>query len=229
MEIIRSYSIQVKHYKRRMAEAVCQKCKSIVTRQYSNAKNQSSCGCDRKELRGAEHYCFKHGRTPKKLYQKWRSMNDRCRNENNNRFHRYGGRGITVCEEWMDFTSFKEWAIKFGWNEQLEIDRVNNDGNYEPQNCRFVTRAKNCQNKGNNKLSIDSAREIRRLHASGMTISEIERHLKESLGIKISWTMVKKVIQNKSWFDEEYAPLPYPVYSVETNELIQDRKQEDDE
>ena len=83
------------------------------------------------------------------LYSRWRSMKNRCRNEKHRAYRRYGGRGIKVCDEWArSFHEFKLWAISHGYRKDLEIDRIDNDGNYEPSNCRFVTRSENMRNRG---------------------------------------------------------------------------------
>ena len=82
------------------------------------------------------------------LYHKWRGMKRRCYDKNDSHYQYYGGRGITICEEWLySFKAFYEWSLENGWEEGLEIDRINNDGNYEPSNCRYVTRKTNCNNR----------------------------------------------------------------------------------
>lgn len=95
-------------------------------------------------------------------------MKRRCYYAKNNRFHRYGGRGITICAEWKDnFENFYNWSLSNGYKEGLQIDRVDNDGNYCPENCRFVTLQENCRQRSNNKIdSIDVAREIRYKYAN---------------------------------------------------------------
>jgi hypothetical protein len=75
-------------------------------------------------------------------------MKHRCFSEKNENYHHYGGRGITVCQEWTaNFKSFFDWAMANGWESGLEIDRRNNDGNYTPENCRIVTRKVNSGNR----------------------------------------------------------------------------------
>ena len=83
------------------------------------------------------------------LYSKWQDMKSRCYAERNKSFYRYGGRGITVCDEWRNsFENFADWAIICpSLKSSLQIDRINNDGNYEPENCRFVTRSENIKNR----------------------------------------------------------------------------------
>lgn len=81
----------------------------------------------------------KHGKRYTKLYMVWDSMRSRCNTPTNKSYHYYGGRGISVCKEWDDFKNFETWALKNGYKEGLSIDRINNDGNYEPPNCRWTT------------------------------------------------------------------------------------------
>lgn len=87
------------------------------------------------------------------LHSVWGNMKDRCTRPNSKAYPRYGGRGITVCSEWaLSFATFCEWAKAHGWQRGLEIDRIDNNGDYEPSNCRFVTKVANCRNKHNNRI-----------------------------------------------------------------------------
>lgn len=74
-----------------------------------------------------------------RIYSIWSNMKRRCRDKNNNHYHNYGGRGITYCEEWEKSTTFIKWAMENGYRDDLTLDRINNDGNYEPDNCRWTT------------------------------------------------------------------------------------------
>lgn len=82
---------------------------------------------------------FKHGLIAHPLYDVWSQMKSRCENPNNKNYPGWGGRGIRVYSEWHEFKPFFEWAISNGYESGLTIDRRDNDGDYEPSNCRFVT------------------------------------------------------------------------------------------
>lgn len=118
----------------------------------------SACGVEKKvvggKFRRGEAVCpcqgghSQHGMTDTPLYKVWVGMRYRCGNA---RFLRYGGRGIRVCDEWAhDFSAFQAWALSNGWARGLQIDRIDNDGHYQPGNCRFVTNRENNRNKSTN-------------------------------------------------------------------------------
>jgi hypothetical protein len=115
-------------------------------------KKTVSCGCE-KTNRFYE-LITKHGIANTRIYGIWAGMVRRCCNDIQSEVHkseyiRYYSRGISVCDEWKDdCISFYNWAISNGYDDGLEIDRIDNDGNYEPSNCRWVTRSQNLQNRG---------------------------------------------------------------------------------
>lgn len=114
-----------------------------------------SCGCLARELSAQRKY--KHGYSiGDTFYKLWASMKKRCYNINHPSFKDYGARGITVCNEWVNNPeAFIRWAKENGYKKGLQLDRIENDGNYEPANCRFATRKVNSNNKRNTKyLSI---------------------------------------------------------------------------
>jgi hypothetical protein len=96
------------------------------------------------------HYI--HGKRKTRLYRIWANIKTRCTNTNDPHFDRYGGRGITICDEWKnDFKAFYDWSMSNGYADDLTIDRIDNNGNYEPSNCRWVTVAEQNRNKRNVK------------------------------------------------------------------------------
>ena len=120
--------------------------KTIVVRSTSlNSGNTKSCGCAMNKP--------KHGLSKTRLYRIWNAMKNRCNNPNNYGYKNYGGRGIKVCDEWnKDFLEFYNWAINNGYKENLSIDRINNNGNYEPNNCRWATSKEQMANRRNFKV-----------------------------------------------------------------------------
>jgi len=86
-----------------------------------------------------------------KLEQMYYGIKQRCYNKNRKAYPRYGGRGIVISPEWKHFREFEKWAIENGYHPGLDIDRIDNNGNYTPDNCRFVTHKKNCNNRSNCK------------------------------------------------------------------------------
>ncbi len=104
-----------------------------------------SCGC--------MHHKYGHGQSDTRIYHIWRTMKARCVDSNSHKYHAYGGRGIKVCDEWLNsFESFYEWAMANGYQEDLSIDRIDNDGDYCPENCRWVTQKEQANNTRKNRL-----------------------------------------------------------------------------
>lgn len=85
----------------------------------------------------------------------WRSMLDRCRNPRNRYYSKYGERGICVCDEWHHLRNFREWCYANGYKFGLTVDRISNNGNYEPLNCRIVTQKEQQRNRRNNRMLVD--------------------------------------------------------------------------
>jgi hypothetical protein len=119
--------------------------------------NTKSCGCLRKEK---NVFLFKHGDAKKikglrvvRLYRIWNGMKARCLIKNHPQYHRYGGRAIRICRLWLNnYMAFKTWALSHGYQENLTIDRINNNGNYTPENCQWITKSENTR-KSNKILS----------------------------------------------------------------------------
>lgn len=113
-----------------------------------------SCGCYRREKLKDLYTTHNHSQCrngkPHKLYQVWHSMTQRCCNSNSAPYDRYGGRGIRVCQRWLKYENFLEDMGK-DWEEGLTIERIDNDGNYEPSNCKWVTQKQQTRNTSRNK------------------------------------------------------------------------------
>ena len=117
-----------------------------------------SCGCSRIKFLSKNHIAEKHGKSRcnegkcEHLYRVWLGIRQRCNNPNNNRYDLYGGRGIRICSSWDDYSNFRDWAYANGYDEnaprgRCTIDRIKVNGNYCPENCRWVDMKVQNQNK----------------------------------------------------------------------------------
>ena len=141
---------------------------------------------------------FKHGDSFSRLYNIWAGIKKRCCKSNSQAYKDYGGRGITICPEWTnDYTKFREWSLSNGYAEDLTIDRINNNGNYEPKNCRWLSLNRNAQKKRTTKLSLEIANEIRNLWNIG---NYNQKQLAKKYNI--SNHHISNIINNKRWKNE---------------------------
>lgn len=138
---------------------------------------------------GTEHIRYKHGMSHSRLHNIWSNMKTRCFTKSYYLYELYGGRGITVCEEWKnDFLSFYTWSMSHGYSENLTLDRIDNNGNYSPENCRWTTMKEQASNRRSNHLLT--------LNGETKTISEwskvvgIERRTIQRR-LKLGWTVEK--------------------------------------
>lgn len=141
----------------------------------------TSCGCKRKEV--TKEKKTTHGMYDTPLYHSWSGMLQRCKNSNDKLYHRYGGRGIKVCEEWNDFENFYQWSIKNNYRPGLTIDRINNDDSYYPENCRWTDRITQGNNTSQNRRIV--YREITKTIAQWarlfkMDYNTLYRHLEKN-------------------------------------------------
>ena len=120
----------------------------VVTRDSLVSGNTKSCGCLNTE-KGREPRRITHGKTKTRLYRIWSHMKARCDQPNNNRYYRYGARGIKVCDEWHEsFEAFYDWAIENGYRDDLTIERKKNNLGYSPENCCWIPLSEQAKNKG---------------------------------------------------------------------------------
>ena len=136
-----------------------------------------------------------HGLSKTRLYECWTDMKKRCYNEKNKRYSNYGGRGICVCDEWRtDFMAFNDWAMTHGYSDDLTLDRIDVNGNYDPDNCRWATRMEQMSNTSRNRY-ITAFGETK-------TMSEWARIF------NISPDLIKDRIIKLHWDPEEAISLP---------------------
>lgn len=134
---------------RKVAEVKCD-CGTICRKSLDSMMRggTTSCGCYEAEVRSIVH--TKHGyfKDPdlKRLLYVWNGIRTRCYNPKSKSYRNYGGRGIKLCEEWQDRTKFVEWAMSHGYRKGLSVDRIDCNGNYAPENCRFATASEQMQN-----------------------------------------------------------------------------------
>ncbi len=166
MELIRKTGLKDIHNEGRNRQCGifrCSLCDSEVERSLVNGAKTKTCG---------KHTHNGHGT---KIYWVWACMKQRCLNPDNKKYHRYGKRGISICNEWIEFKPFKKWALENGYKEGLQIDRIDNNGNYNSSNCRFVTNAENCRNKETTKLSIGDVENIRNSYDKGTSPKKLSK------------------------------------------------------
>lgn len=145
-----------------MFECKCD-CGSVTSVSSNNLRkgHTTSCGCQSSRKTIGERTA-KHNLTNHPLFESWIGMRNRCYNKKHNRWVNYGGKGIEVCNEWKDdFIVFYDWGIKNGWDLGLSIDRIDNDKNYCPDNCKFSTIKEQNRNRTSNlRLTIDGVTKI---------------------------------------------------------------------
>jgi hypothetical protein len=137
----------------------------------------------------------KHGGTGTRLYNIWCGMKDRCYNPNAIPYSRYGGKGITICDEWVnDYDTFREWALTHGYKDTLTIDRINNNLGYSPVNCRWITKAEQNRNTSRTKLNRDTANKIKEMYATGKYT-----HTELSGIFEVHSTTIRDIIRGRIW------------------------------
>lgn len=170
---------------------LCPFCKRKVIKHRGNGIRDLSCGC---LLKNNKHN-YKHGGIKTRLYKIWSGMKYRCYNKKSPEYYYYGKRGIKICSKWKnDFASFQKWAVEYGYQDKLTIDRKNNDKGYFPSNCHWVTIEINNRNKRNVKLNMVLVKEIRQKYSQG-NISQKEL----AFIYKVDPKTIYRVIHNIRW------------------------------
>lgn len=151
---------------------------------------------DRINKNGDARGCYiTHGMSKTRIYQIWTDLKRRCYNPKNKRYNRYGGRGIRVCEEWRnDFQSFYDWSMEHGYSENLSIDRIDVDGNYEPSNCRWITMKEQQRNTSRSRF----------VTANGQTKTVAE--WSEITGIRQD--VIKDRLNKLHWSEQDSVTIP---------------------
>lgn len=190
LEQLNEYHIQINGKRQRLYKFLCEYCHSEVIRPRIHGLMVKSCGCYRNRMMGTDNPAYKHGCAKTKLYRIWSGIFSRCdphtKHTGNRRW--YSEKGIKVCEEWQDFTKFNKWA-RFKYKPGLQIDRIDNNGNYEPNNCRFVTCKKNINNSSRVLKVKAKLPEVQKAIDSGWTNGRISKQL------GISWCAINDYLR----------------------------------
>ena len=180
--------------KTRMARFECVCGNKFVARiEAIKGGHTKSCGC--LSIKKSKENFKTHGLSKHKLYSVWGSMKQRCYDKNYPSYHRYGGRNIKMCFEWENNAeAFIRWAISNGYQKTLEIDRIDNNGDYSPTNCRWTTRLINVRNSTISKLNIKQVKEIREAKQT-MGLSNVDL----ASQYKVTPEAISAIIHNKTW------------------------------
>lgn len=122
----------------------CGKYSTVIGSHLLSGKT-TSCGCNRYSKTAKGH-------SKERLYRIWYGMHRRCYDPKDDKYKWYGSRGISVCKAWHDFLAFRDWALNHGYSDELTIDRIDNDGNYEPSNCRWINIKSQANNRNSNRI-----------------------------------------------------------------------------
>ena len=138
----------------------------------------------------------------KRLYWIWYAMIQRCDEESCNTYKDYGNRGIKITDiSWYDFKNFKKWALSNGYADDLTIERINNNGNYEPSNCKWETKYNQTLNKRNNRLTKDNIIKMRQLKKDGLKNKDIYELYKDKVNNR---THIDAILRSEKWNEEKW-------------------------
>lgn len=174
----------------------CEHCNQEIEKEISDGKKAKSCGCYQFQVQKDNKNNYIHGGSYTQLYHVWNGIKNRCLNPNNDNYKHYGGKGITICDEWLNFIPFRDWSLNNGYSEGLTIDRINNYLGYIPSNCRWATQEENHRNTTIMKLNMEKVKEIRIKYNSGYYT---QKQLANEYTISI--IHVHNIVNNKVWKD----------------------------
>lgn len=126
-------------------------CGNVCIKLLANLSQTANCGCKTAQLRREARLKYAMPQEHKRVYHIWENMKQRCLNPNTPKYHNYGGRGITICAEWISFKPFLQWALSNGYNTGLTLNRKDNDGIYSPNNCEWIT---NMEQQSNTRKTV---------------------------------------------------------------------------
>lgn len=153
-----------------------------------------SCGCYGKEAVSKRRTTHGESRKPTGVYRVWAGLIQRCTNPRTKNWKRYGGRGISVCDEWRNnYETFREWALASGYAKGLQIDRIDNNGNYESSNCRFTSAKVNTRNREVCVMNEALVEEMRAQVRAGASITSVA----SANGLK--YETARKAIKGETW------------------------------
>jgi hypothetical protein len=184
--VIKNNILKIKRMYKCLCLCDCGK-KVIVYKCVLRDGRANSCGCLNKELSSIR--LKTHGLSKQPFHIVWVNMIQRCTNENNEQYHNYGGRGITVCEKWLGFSGFYA-DMYHNFDENLELDRIDNNKGYYKENCRWATIKVNSRNKRTTKLNDLIVAEIREADIKPSALAK---------KYKVHTNTIYKVLNNKTW------------------------------
>ena len=167
-------------------EFKCDACGGLKIMPLSNGKRDKTCGCFRSPRNSITVENIR-------LHQCWVNIKTRCKNTNYHKAHRYSKRNITLCKEWERFLPFQKWALENGYSNDLTIDRIDNDGSYSPDNCRWITNKENHRNSSSVKLNIFKVNCIRKRYAAGETKISLANNY------CVSRRQISNIVRNIHW------------------------------
>lgn len=192
-----NYSHNDKH-NNKMYKCVCLLCDTVFITQGTTVKNDKtkSCGC--LNIKALKKTATKHGMHGTNLYKRWKSMKARCNQKSYHAYARYGGRGIKVCERWeKDFMNFYN-DMKDTYFEGAELDRINNNGNYTSENCRWVSHEENCNNRQKYKTNSGYTG----VHKKGNSYQVNISHKRKTIYVGSYQTLEKAVVARKEFIKD---------------------------